>query len=380
MKRVRSLSFVLLDVDTTLSDRELDDEQKAGLEEIAKGCKNVLTELDQALKGYEELKLTHGSVGKRAKRVWKRLKWEPEDIKDLRSRISTNVGLLNAFTSRLTREQVNTLFQTQEDQERRDILDWITPIDYANQQSDFVSRQEPGTGQWLLESEHFKTWLQTGKQTLLCPGIPGAGKTILTSIIVKDLNTKFGNDATIAVAYIYCNFRRQHQQKLQDLLSSLLKQLVQEQPTIPDNLKSFYERHKDKRTRPSANEIQGVLEGIAVNFSRVFIIVDALDECQISDGCRHKFLSNLFDLQAKCCANLFATTRPISSIEKAFEGSESLEIRASEEDVRKYLDGYMFRLPGFVVRNIKLQEEIKTCIVEAADGMYVLLQALMEAY
>jgi hypothetical protein len=48
-----------------------------------------------------------------------------------------------------------------------------------------------------------------------------------------------------------------------------------------------------------------------------------------------------------------------------------LEIRASEEDVRSYLEGYMFWLPGFVGQSLELQEEIKTNIVKTIDGMYV---------
>jgi Cdc6-like AAA superfamily ATPase len=67
--------------------------------------------------------------------------------------------------------------------------------------------------------------VETEKQTLFCPGIPGAGKTILTSIVIDKLTTQFGNDESIGVAYIYCNFRRQDKQKPGDLLTSLLKQL-----------------------------------------------------------------------------------------------------------------------------------------------------------
>jgi hypothetical protein len=37
------------------------------------------------------------------KRVWKRLKWEPDDIRDLRSRIVANVALLNMFQGKLAR-------------------------------------------------------------------------------------------------------------------------------------------------------------------------------------------------------------------------------------------------------------------------------------
>jgi hypothetical protein len=53
------------------------------------------------------------------------------------------------------------------------------------------------------------------------------------------------------------------------------------------------------------------------------------------------------------------------------EKCASLEIHASDEDVRRYLDGQMTRLPSFVLRNADLQEEIKTEIVKAVQGMYV---------
>jgi hypothetical protein len=89
------------------------------------------------------------------------------------------------------------------------ILNWLTPIDYTSQQNDFISQRQAGTGQWLLDSEQYQEWLEVKGQTLFCPGIPGAGKTILISIIVDDLNTRFYRDETIGLAYIYCNFRRQ---------------------------------------------------------------------------------------------------------------------------------------------------------------------------
>jgi Cdc6-like AAA superfamily ATPase len=251
------------------------------------------------------------------------------------------------------------------------VLDWLTPVNYGSQQSDLISRRQPGTGQWLFELAEFKTWVDTDKQTLFCPGIPGAGKTILTSIVVKELITRFENDHNIGIAYLYCNYRRQYEQKPEDLFANLLKQFVREQPSIPDSVKTLYNRHEGRQTRPSLDEILGGLHSVAVAYSRVYIVVDALDECQISDGCRQRFLSSLFNLQAKCGANIFATSRPISSIEKEFKGHTKLEIRASEEDVRKYLNGHLFRLPGFVARSPELQEKIKTDIIKAVDGMYV---------
>jgi Cdc6-like AAA superfamily ATPase len=251
-----------------------------------------------------------------------------------------------------------------------EILNWITPIDYGPQQTDYIRRRQAGTGQWLLDSAEYRTWLNISKQTLFCPGIPGAGKTILTSIVIDDLSTRLQNDPSTGVAYIYCNFQRQDEQKISNLLASLLKQLAESQPSLPGSVKGLYDHYVAKRMLPSLEETSRALQSVAALYSRVFIIVDALDECQVSDGCRARLLSEIFALQAKTGANIFATSRRISNIEKEFEGSTLLEIRASEEDVRRYLGGHVLQLPGFVTHRPKLQEEIMAAIVKAVDGMY----------
>ena len=165
----------------------LTNEEKTKLRDIAECCRNVLDDLDRILDNYRELSSAPESVGKRVKRAWKRLKWEPEDISKLRSRISSNINLLNAFNGRLTRDSVVKLVRHQDDQERQAIIDWLSPVDYTSQQSDFIGRRQAGTGQWLFGSEEFQAWLNKNKLTLFCPGIPGAGKTMITSIVVNHL-------------------------------------------------------------------------------------------------------------------------------------------------------------------------------------------------
>ena len=245
------------------------------------------------------------------------------------------------------------------------ILNWITLIDYGPQHSDFLSRRQLGTGQWLLDSEQYQAWLKPSAQTLFCPGIPGAGKTILTSIVIDDLTIRYQNDPSIGIAYLYCNFRRQNEQKADDLLASLLKQLSQERSALPDTLKDLYNRHRAKRTRPSFEEISRALHDVVAIYSRVFIIVDALDECQS----RTKFLSEIFNIRAKSGANLFATSRFISEVTEKFKGCLSQEILASDEDVRRYLDCHMSPRRAFLRKNLELQDEIKTKIVKATKGM-----------
>ncbi|KAI0517880.1 nucleoside phosphorylase domain-containing protein [Xylaria bambusicola] len=252
-----------------------------------------------------------------------------------------------------------------------DILNWVIPTDHGPQQSDYLRRRQPGTGQWLLDSEHFQNWINEPQKTFFCPGIPGAGKTVLTSIVIEDLEKRFHNETTTAVAYVYCDYKFQSDQTPENLLSSLLKQVVQSQPSLPRNLKDLHDRHQGKRTRPSLAEIYEVLETVALQKSRLFIIIDALDECQVIGSCRTKFLSAIFDLQKSTGANVFATSRIIEEIIDQFRGSISIEIRAREDDIRRYLHGRISELPSFIANRSDLQDEVINSLTKAVDGMYV---------
>jgi len=255
--------------------------------------------------------------------------------------------------------------------ENLEILKWLTPIEYGPQHSDYLKRREPGTGKWLLDSVEYQTWLDSSKQTLFCPGIPGSGKTILAAIVVDDLITRSRNDPTIGVAYIYCNFRQKDDQKIENLLASLLKQLARSR-SFPGSVKDLYDRHKEMQTKPSIDEISKALQSVSAMYSKVFIVIDALDECQASNGCLSKLLSHIFSLQANTVINFFATSRPIPDIDGEFKKCLRREILAINEDVRRYLDGHMSDLPRFVFKRPDIQEEIKTEITRAVEGMYEL--------
>ncbi|KAF3270847.1 hypothetical protein TWF217_007122 [Orbilia oligospora] len=84
-------------------------------------------------------------------------------------------------------------------QEDQAILNWLTPNDYSLQQNDICRNKRAGTGKWLLNSSEYQYWLATEKQTLFCPGIPGAGKTALTSTIISDLYSRFREKSDVGV-------------------------------------------------------------------------------------------------------------------------------------------------------------------------------------
>lgn len=254
--------------------------------------------------------------------------------------------------------------------EREKIFNWLTPSDYSVQQSRYIKMHEKGTGQWLLDSAEFKTWIETERQLLFCPGIPGAGKTIITALVVQNLSSRFAHDPKVGVAYTYFNFWQQEEHWIEDLFAALLTQLSEGLSSLPASLKALYDDHKGERGRPSFEKVFEVLQSIiGISYERVFIVVDALDECQESNNCRMRFIEGLFILQ-QWGANIMATSRPITDVTDKFEKSTWLEIRASDDDIRTYVDAQISYGRSKIL--LEMRAEASIGIAKAADGMYVL--------
>lgn len=339
-----------------------------------------LTEAIEREKSLLQLALANNSrkllqeITRRSKENGRQLTKLIELVKDSQEKHQSHFSELKSDLSGILR-RVDNIYKRQDNHgttnENHEIFAWLTSVDYTCQQQDFIRRRYGDTGKWLLDSNIYQDWVKTEERTLFCPGIPGAGKTILTAIVVDDVCERYRDDPTVGVAYLYCNFRREDQQRVSDLLGSLLKQLAKGQNPLSRALIELYDRHEKKQTRPLLEDISKALHSVVASYSKVFIIVDALDECQAVDGCRTRLLSEIFALQGKFKVQLMATSRFIPEITERFKESFALEIHANGEDVRKYIDGHMDQLPSFVGCNSELQEEIKNGIIQSVQGMYV---------
>jgi hypothetical protein len=100
---VRNLSNVLRDVDDVVSQRDLTLEQKQSLLDIAQGCRKILERLNVTLERYQDVDSTAKSMSGRARRVWKKLKWDQESIDQFRSQITLNISAFDVFLGQITR-------------------------------------------------------------------------------------------------------------------------------------------------------------------------------------------------------------------------------------------------------------------------------------
>ncbi|KAL8867130.1 MAG: hypothetical protein Q9174_005860, partial [Haloplaca sp. 1 TL-2023] len=194
-------------------------------------------------------------------------------------------------------------------EERRAIIEWLSPLQYRRRQSE-IYNDAVFLGQSFLESNEYKAWREGRPWTLYGYGLPGAGKTVLSSIIVNQLQTQLP-PAKTPVLCIFLN-HKEHRQTITNVIGSLLKQLVQLQG---DDFRSTEVRRLFREATgeaaPMLDSLYAALKAEIETFERVILVIDALDEASIS--LETQLLDKLRPLSASKLSVLI-TSRPRDDI------------------------------------------------------------------
>ena len=243
------------------------------------------------------------------------LRWPLTDKKDVEDtlsqieRLKSSISLVLSHSSLAIGTKVNDALVSQK---VKAVIDWLTPLNFLARQESIVPSK--GTGAWFLESDTFDKWRKDDDLVMWCPGIPGAGKTFLTSIVIEKLR-ELHRGQNVAVFMLYCNYNDPETQSVQPLIASLLKQDIQQRSVVDKRLGELHEAHYKRETRPTLEELQDLLDTAISNYEKTFIVVDALDEMP-DEKCRSDLLDCLRGFKHK--TNLLVTTRPLPTIKQLF--------------------------------------------------------------
>ena len=186
------------------------------------------------------------------------------EVYDMLQRITRLQQYTNVLLSDQQQDLLEQLDQKQQEaldqMQKVSVLNWLSPLQMNQIHQTVSDRAEKGCGEWFLTSAGFLSWMASKDKPLWCWGIPGAGKTVLASITVNQLrrggNEVIKNNRGVAVTYIKYN---DPEQTLENLLGSLLRQLIESTDSIPTAVLELYDHHRHRNTSPSVDELCGFL-------------------------------------------------------------------------------------------------------------------------
>jgi hypothetical protein len=292
----------------------------------------------------------------------------------------------------------NAVEDAHRDQKRAKLLDWLCDIDPSAAYNAARDKHEEGTGDWLIkDSEQFWDWETEpgmflwlhGKGMGICPSyivplltglvIAGSGKSILTSTVIQYLRDAYSSDPRTALAYFYFSFSDSQRQNVCGMLASLVKQLCARRPILPQPMKHLYE-YTERGERPDAKTLEKILMSAMSGFSDVYVVIDALDECPVSQGERGRLLATIRRIATAAPDNLhlFCTSRKETDIDAVLgpllspPARDSIDLTAAKNtidtDIGIYIDS-MLASPDFASWPDNVKMEAKKVLIEKADGM-----------
>ena len=182
----------------------------------------------------------------------------------------------------------------------------------------------------------------------------------------------YSDTSDVGIGWVYCIYNETGQ-TAQNLLASLLQQFCRQKGSLSPEVLHSYELHCRQNTRPLVSDISRLLCSEIQHFSKVYIVIDALDECPESDRTRDVFLNELVKIPSN--AYLLVTSRPNSLIESILTEAKCLEISAHVDDVRRHVAARIANeapLMKHITAEPSLKDIIISNITERAQEMYAM--------
>jgi hypothetical protein len=271
--------------------------------------------------------------------------------------------------------QTNHLVETSVERERLDrMYRWLSPTDPSVNHNKALDQRHAGTGQWFVRGHNFAAFKRGEVPFLWLYGIPGCGKTILSSSITQDLKED-SSDTTPMLLYFYFDFNDSRKQTLDSVLRSLLWQIARSPGSSSQELEQLYVSCGNGRDQPSEQTLIQTLDRVLSVLGRVRIVLDALDECTTRSELL-QWLAKLVSPEARN-VQIVTTSREEHDIQVAFEKwvPRSSKIPLQQQDVDADIRAYIharIHTDSELERwrdKLKVQDKIETELMKKADGM-----------
>ena len=321
--------------------------------------------------------------------VWFALDWGlfERHFKSILQRLTSHCDLLDreaAALHFLEMKRVREKRQLEEesyerartDQLTREVLGWLSADEDRQEEylHDLSDRRDFGTCDWILAEKQIISWLDDDDKVPLLwkTGIPGAGKSILCSLIVQNAETRHDQ----SVIYYFCGQRSSDGSVLASLLCTLTVQLLRKNLELAPLI---HQAFLQKETGRSWVSIKKILKKVLSTVKTTRIVLDGIDEW--NQTAQRDVLKALVELQKTTSSDckLLVSSRDEPLIRKELIRAEHLIIDGqSAEGLNRYIasktESLQYDFPSFANTT---WEQVTIILQSKAKGMFLWVRLVM---
>lgn len=198
-------------------------------------------------------------------------------------------------------------------------------------------------------------------------GVPGAGKTVLSSFVINKCSEVLGKKPSTPILYFFFKMTDSDKNSVLAVTRSLVYQLYSLFPAslCADIISLRDSSGKDKAL--SDQRLWDLFVKHAKDLPNLIIVLDALDECDGVDV----LLGRMKSLLQCCCAKIFVVSRKEEKIALALEDHPHIVISHEdvEADIRSYVTVEIEKIPRF--RGKSIQQRMISALSSGHDGMFL---------
>lgn len=181
--------------------------------------------------------------------------------------------------------------------------------------------------------------------------------------------------STLGVAHFYCTYREEGTQEIQHIAASLVSQLTAQSPGAARALANYYRSRRGapemyKQQPVSTDTLCEILQNSCSDLNKVFLVIDAIDECRDAVVVARKLLHVYRD--AGYPIKILLTSREDRGLMTLLEAFPKVSLsNRIQQDIEIYLAAQMERKlrqqPGWCTDGMR--KEILQRISTMADNM-----------
>ncbi|KAJ6150201.1 hypothetical protein N7471_001400 [Penicillium samsonianum] len=290
----------------------------------------------------------------------------------LESVISTGFKTLEEFEKQREDEKIS---------KHRAVQCWLRSADVETDQETLarVRSGNPETGNWLFCHGLFQTWQDSIAPTplLWLSGIPGAGKSVLASLITEKCR-KATSQTTV---WFYCRHGDKERNTFIALARSLISQLLQNDM---DLLPYIYEKMCSRGEQILSSEVlaKDLLETLLKNCRGLYMIIDGVDECSQTE---EKKIIQLLRSAIEISNNGACHTRSVfisqrdAVTTKLLHDLPTIAITSSHNrtDIIAFVSSWALEIQHKFCITDEVKKRIIELVVEKAQGMFLFAKLVM---